>query len=376
LARQPRSKRQKKLVVRGSVAEDAELLDALALLQQRRAPYAEPLAAIVADVLEQFPLAPGGPIVEIGAGAGQLRQWLPPPVRSRIVHTDPSDAALRVFRQHAPEASTAVAFAEKLSFNQGECGGVLGLCVFDAIHAVGGEAAVVAELGRVLGAGGRFVHFLDMATLLEAPFRKLDADGLVPIPNVFGDPGDHEWPLDIVLFRRDWLTGLLQLALQVGHPLPTTFGLYFAAFLAQPFDVREAANLFKSVASNDELRQALATQLASACHIALRQGYPALAAIPFHSGKYLASVLETSFRNSDAFQIELSEIVARPAWRPLSNAGTVRYQSLCLGHQRRSDQFPKRILTESARARLASGDVPEDQALVEAGVFVFVARRV
>ena len=357
-------------------AADAELLDALVLLKQRRAPYVELLAAIVADVLERFPLSPGGPIVEIGAGTGQLRDWLPEPVRARMVHTDPSDAALRLFRQHAPEASTAVASAERFPFGEGECGGAFGLCVFDAIHAVGGEAAAVAELGRVLRPGGRFVHFLDMATLLEAPFRKLDADGLVPIPNVFGDPGDHEWPLDMVLFKRDWLIGLLQFALQLGHPLPTTFGLYFGAFLAEPFDVREATALFKSVASNDELRQSLATQLASACQIALQQGYPAVAAIPFHSGKYLASVLEASFRNSGAFQVDLSEIVTRSAWRPISNQGTVRYQSLCLGHQRRSHQFPKRILTESARARLASGDVPEGQALVEAGVFVFVARRV
>jgi SAM-dependent methyltransferase len=357
-------------------APDAELLDALVLLEERRAPYVELLVAIVADILERFPPTAGGPIVEIGAGTGQLRNWLPARVRARMVHTDPSDAAVRVFRQRAPEASTAVASAESLPFGDGECGAAFGLCVFDAIHAVGRDAAAATELGRVLAAGGRFVHFLDMATLLEAPFLELDADGLVPIPNVVGDPGDHEWPLDMVLFRRDWLIGLLQFTLQVGHPLPTTFGLYFGAFLAQPFEVREATSLFRSVASNDQLRQSLASQLASACQIALQHGYPPLAAIPFHSGKYLANALETSFRNSGAFQVEHSEIVTRSVWRPISDDGTARYQSLCLGHQRRSHQFPKRLLTESARARLASGDVPADQALVEAGVFVFVARRI
>lgn len=355
---------------------DAELLDALLLLEQRREAFVDLFAAIVADTLERFPLDARGPIVEIGAGIGQLRHWLPERIRARMVHTDPSDAAVRVFQRHAPEARIGVASAERLSFGEGECGGAIGLCVFDAIHAVGGEAAAVAELGRVLGVGGRFVHFLDMATLLEAPLRKLDVDGLIPIPNVFGDPGDHEWPLDMVLFKRDWLIGLLQFALQIGHPLPATFGLYFGAFLAEPFDVKEATSLFTSIASNDELRRSLATQLASVCQMALQQGYPAVAAIPFHSGTYLASVLATTFRNSGRFQLELSEIVTRSAWRPLANEGTVRYQSLCLGHQRRSQQLPRRLLTESARASLASGDVPEGRALVEAGVFVFVARRV
>ena len=357
-------------------AADSELLDALGLLRQRRAPYVGPLAAIVAEVLDRFPLAPHGPIVEIGAGTGHLREWLPAPVRGRVVHTDPSPAALRDLQRRAPEARIALAPAAGLGFADSACAGALGLCVFDAVHAAGGADAAVAELARVLQPGARFVHFLDMATLLEAPLRKLDADGLVPIPNVFGDPSDQEWPLDIVLFQRDWLTGLLALALRSGHPLATTFGLYFGAFLAEPFDAKGAGDLFTAVAANGELRQALASQLASGCQVALQQGYPALAARPFHSGKHLAQVLDTTFTACGAFQIELSEIVTSAAWSPASNQGTSRYQSLCLGHERRSADFPRRLLTESARARLASGAVPGDQTLREAGVFAFVARRI
>lgn len=353
----------------------SELLDALFLLKERRGPYLELLEAIVADALERFPPVPAGPIVELGAGTGQLRDWLPEPLRARMLHTDPSETALRVLGQHAPESATVVASAERLPFGDGQCGGALGLCVFDVIHAVGGEADAVTELARVLAPGGRFLHFLDTGTLLEAPFCKLDGDGLVPIPNVFSDPSDQEWPLDMVLFRRDWLTDLLQFTLQIGHPLPTRFGLYFGAFLAEPFDAREAVNLFRSVASNDQLRQLLATELGSACQIALQHGYPAVKALPFHSSQYLVSILETSFGNSHAFQVELSEVVTRSAWRSISKPGTVRYQSLCLGHQRRLHQFPKRVLYNRARERLASGDLPADQALVEAGVHVFIARR-
>ena len=90
----------------------------------------------------------------------------------------------------------------------------------------------VAEIARVLAPGGRFVHLLDMATLLEQPFEKLAGSGLVPIPNVFGDPGDHEWPLDVVLLRRDWLANLLRFAADAGHPFAATFAPIFAPFLA------------------------------------------------------------------------------------------------------------------------------------------------
>ena len=117
----------------------------------------------------------------------------------------------------------------------------------------------MAEIGRVLAPGGCFVHLMDMATLLEAPFAKLAASGLVPIPNVFGDPGDHEWPLDIVLVKRDWLDGLFGLAAGVGSPLSAELGGYCRAFFAMPFDTNAATKTFKAVASSGEKRHALLT---------------------------------------------------------------------------------------------------------------------
>ena len=56
---------------------DAEvaLLGALDLLRQRRAPYADLLREIVNETLERFPPLPNLPIAEVGAGAGQLRDW-------------------------------------------------------------------------------------------------------------------------------------------------------------------------------------------------------------------------------------------------------------------------------------------------------------
>ena len=126
----------------------------------------------------------------------------------------------------APTPTSRVPPPKRCRSRPARAAAVVGLCVFDA---VGDAQAAVAEIARVLAPGGRFVHLLDMATLLEQPFEKLAGSGLVPIPNVFGDPGDHEWPLDIVLLRRDWLANLLRFAAGAGHPFAATFAPIFRA---------------------------------------------------------------------------------------------------------------------------------------------------
>jgi SAM-dependent methyltransferase len=348
---------------------DAELGRALDLLDQRRAPYAELLARIVGEALARFPPLPAGPIVEIGAGRGQLRAWLPQALAGRTIHTDPSRPALRALRARAPDAVTRLAKAHALPFSAGACAAVVGLCVFDA---VGDENAAVAEAARVLAPGGRFVHFLDMATLLETPFAKLATSGLVPIPNVLGDPADTEWPLDILLLERGGLAGLLDFTRSIGHPLAATFGPYFAFHLAGRVDVDEATRVFKEIASSGEMRHALMSALVSASRLALEAGHPAPKILPFHSGQYLKSVLDTSFTESGAFKIELSDIVAASLWKPSAEGGGIPYRSLCVGHQRILDGLPGRLLTSAART--PNEGLPGGT-LVEAGVYVFIARR-
>jgi SAM-dependent methyltransferase len=354
----------------------AELLGALELLGERRAPYADLLAAIVADTFARFPPSPAGAVVEIGAGTGQLRAWLPEAVRARVVHTDPSGRALRLLRAGAPGAAMRVARAERLPWADGACAAVVGLDAFDAVtQALDGDPApAVIELARVLAPGGRFVHFLDMATLLEGPFQKLAASGLVPIPNVFSDPGDAEWPLDIVLIGRDWIEPVLDLAARTAHPLAPVFGPHFELFFARPFDADRAATSFRAIASSSERRTALLAQLTSAARLSLQNGYPPLKPLPFHSGRYLLSLLETSFRAGGAFEVEADTIVVRSARRArmAGESETLRYRSLCVGHQRLLDELPRRLLTPVA----AAGETPADELLVEAGMFVFVARKV
>ncbi len=375
-AGQGRSKRERAAFLKKRAATGPGLVDALQGLRQLRAPYDDILKSIVGETLGTYPAIPGKPIVEIGAGTGQLRRWLPADVRDQVIHTDPADQALDLLRREAPDARTAVAPAQRLPFTDGACGGALGLCVFDTLHTAAVEDAAVAELARVLAPGAWFVHFLDMATLLDRPFQEFNAHGVVPVPNVFGDPDDHPWPLDIVLFEREWLRQILHFALQIEHPLVTMFGPYFGAFLLQPFDLGEAILRFKSIATNSAVQHALASQIASLFQLAVQQGHPARSAIPFHSGQYLSAVMETAFAKSGLFRTAFFDIVARSGWRPVAHGQTERYRSLCLGHERIRNDNPKRLLAASSRQDRASYDTRTDRVLIEAGVFVFVTQRI
>jgi hypothetical protein len=89
-------------------------------------------------------------------------------------------------------------------------------------------------------------------------------------------------------------------------------------------------------------------------------------------------VLQTCFRESPDFRIEIDEIVTRAAWRTGTSgaAGGARYRSLCLGHQRVLDELPRRLLAPSLPPRpvdAAAG--AHDPGLTEVGAFVFAARR-
>jgi SAM-dependent methyltransferase len=162
---------------------DPALLDHLARL---RAPW-EPLTLrIVRAVLAKFlPPAPA-PLVEIGAGGGQLRDWLTPELAASTTHTEPSEPFVAALRWHHPGASAIRAEATALPFAPGVVGAVLGLCVFDTLTDL---ASVRDELRRVLRPGGAVVHFLDLATSPDCLFPELIAGGELPLTNFARDVG-------------------------------------------------------------------------------------------------------------------------------------------------------------------------------------------
>ena len=239
--------------------------------------------------------------------------------------------------------------------------------MFDA---VADAQAAAAEIARVLAPGGRFVHLLDMATLLEQPFAKLAGSGLVPIPNVFGDPGDHEWPLDIVLLRAR-LAG--EPAALRGRRRPSVRRGVRADLRAVP-----APAAVRRRRGRDERVQGDRGQRRAAAHAggAADVGQPPVgraratapsSRCPFTPAATCRACSATSFAAA-GFAVELSEIVARAIRRPAADdEKTLRYRSLCVGHERLEGELPRRLLA-GRPSRRRDGDI-----LVEAGVFAFVA---
>jgi SAM-dependent methyltransferase len=161
---------------------DPALLDHLARVRQ---PW-EPLTRrIVRATLTKFLPATPAPLVEIGAGGGQLRAWLPHEFAADATHTEPSEPFVEALRRLHPDANTLRAEATCLPFASGSVGAVLGLCVLDTLPDL---ASVRAELSRVLQPGGVVVHFLDLATSPDCLFPELIARGELPLTNFARDP--------------------------------------------------------------------------------------------------------------------------------------------------------------------------------------------
>ncbi|MFO0796783.1 MAG: class I SAM-dependent methyltransferase [Gemmataceae bacterium] len=156
----------------------------LARLDRVRAPWDALTARVVRAAVSRF--VPAGPLVEVGAGGGQLRAWLPPDRATDTTHTDTSAPFLDVLRALYPDAAVALAPVTALPVPDGSLAGVLGLCVFDTLP---DPAAARDEFRRVLRPGGVVLHVLDLATSPGGAFAELIARGEFPLPNFARDPG-------------------------------------------------------------------------------------------------------------------------------------------------------------------------------------------
>jgi SAM-dependent methyltransferase len=160
---------------------DPALLDRL---DRVRAPWDALTRRVVRAAVARF--VPPGPLVEVGAGGGQLRAWLPPERLADATHTDSSAPFLDVLRARFPDAAVTQAEVTALPFADGSLAGVLGLCVLDTLP---DPAAARDEFRRVLRPGGVVLHVLDLATSPGGAFAELIARGEFPLPNFARDPG-------------------------------------------------------------------------------------------------------------------------------------------------------------------------------------------
>ncbi|MCU1461485.1 MAG: putative methyltransferase [Acidimicrobiales bacterium] len=110
-------------------------------------------------------LAGASTVIDVGAGDGQLARLATRGGAATVVGVDPTRAQVAVARQRAGGPHYARATAEALPFAAAMFDAAVACLVFEHIPAF--EAAL-AEVGRVLLPGGRFLFFLNHP-LLQTP---------------------------------------------------------------------------------------------------------------------------------------------------------------------------------------------------------------
>lgn len=331
-------------------------------LRAIRAPFRECTQRILSDLAREV-LPKEGSLVEIGAGDGQLREWLPED--ARWVYTEPSEAACRALRQRHPSARVVRGSAERLPFDAGSCAAIVGLCLLDLVDDVD---AVFAEAHRILAPGGRLVHVLDLTPTHGVLFRELHAAGKIPLPNLFADPSEKRWPEDLLVTDRAPMQSLVAAAEAAGHPLSAVFGHYFERFSSDTLDVPRAVRAYDALSRSPEVRLLLKTTLLSAYELGHRQKLAPPRGVPTSSARCFSQRLNAAARRA-GLHVVLDDV--RAAWshqaRETGEGEQLMYRSLAIGHERRMNQLPQTPLCEDARLPSEPG-----MHLVESAAHVFV----
>jgi ubiquinone/menaquinone biosynthesis C-methylase UbiE len=345
-------------------------LAALRRLEQvrsQRRPFRELSRRLVAGTLERF-APPAGTIVEIGMGDGQLRERLPEPLLSRVVHTEPDAAVSRSYRKQYPRTEVLQASASRLPFETGSVAAVVGLCVLDVVK---DGLAVADELARVLRPGGRVFHWLDMSTVFDDVVESLWSVGLVPFPNVFRDPSTGAWPEDLWLFSHQQVALVLSALVSGGSPAARPLAEYLAVFSKPPLAPGAATRELLQLQESAELRQALHHTFRAAYELApsgIRAELAQVAGQPLSTAQHFQSKLQGWFTADAGFEIEVCAI--QRAWEATPQEDpALLYRSCLVGELRHLSHRPETLLCADAASPLP------DQELVELGILTFVATR-
>jgi SAM-dependent methyltransferase len=351
-----------------STAAERGALARLEAVRRRREPFLDLSRGLVQSTLERY-LPSEGAVIEIGMGDGQLYERLPEALLPRVTHTEPFAAASRAFRKQHPNVNVLQAGAEKLPFEDASAAGVVALCVLDVVR---DGPAVVRELARVLRPGGRFIHFLDMSTMLEPVVAALEDSGLVLLPNVFADPSAGEWPEDLFLVPREQLTMVVTILQATGHALARPLSQYLGVFTTSPLAVAKAAAELIQLQEDSGLRSALRGAFRAAFELAppeLRERLAGFQGRSISSAQLFAQRLRGWFGPEAGFQVELASVMRASEHIPKHPSGFA-YMSSCVGEQRQLPYAPDSLICPDSAA---PGD---SETLLELGVFAFVASRI
>lgn len=292
-------------------------------LSSVRAPVDEINRRIVDCALEETvqPVEPNSRWIEIGAGDGKLRKWLPDWLRNQVVHTEPSAEYLEQFRRQNADAEPLQASVYDLPFEDATIDGVLGLCVFDALHDL---PAAVAELRRSLRPGGHVIHFLDLGlACLDTIFLDLHSSGQIPMPNYLAEhamksafPAETSLDADEILddlaiCSVDRFEQVVNYLEGVGHGYGASMRKWLNAWLDSP---SLAARLFMGIVS-DVGQRAQFMQMLIDVH-QLTSLYPnlALGAESVSSVSLFRERLSNVFSEENGFRDASSEILVGREW--------------------------------------------------------------
>lgn len=333
----------------------------LASVAKVREPFLRCAREILGDLVPSA-LTERGPIVEVGAGSGELRRWLEGGPLERWIHTEPDGPAFEELEKTFPEATVKKSAIEELPFDEGEVGAVVGLCVFDLLPDL---PRALREVRRVLATGGKLVHLLDLTPHRAALLEEASGGDKLAFPNVFGDPLDEAWPQDLLVTDQKSMRVLLDALERIQHPLPSVFRRYFDAALGTPFDAERAATELDVISRAEPMRALLRETLRSAYEVGYRLNLEPPVGKLVASGLHFAARLHKAAEEA-GFSVAVNEI--RTAWshEPALDS-RVRHRVLCLGQMR--------LEPEAVAPRLCEGaqKPPADQELRELGMLVFVA---
>ncbi|WP_439625790.1 class I SAM-dependent methyltransferase [Gemmata sp.] len=307
----------------GTKWHDPALLDHLVRVRQ---PWDALVRRVVRAVLKRYLPDPSGALVEIGAGGGQLREWLPDDVAAAVTHTEPSGPFVRAFRERYPDATVIVADAASLPFDAGSVSGVLALCVLDTLPDL---ASVRAELARVLRPGGVVAHVLDLSTSPDALFPELIAGGELPLTNFARDPAllDVLTPAqraalpaaddfdEVLAVRWGEFVPFVGMLARSNHPLAASADLGPFAKLHEPggFDPERFALEFMA-ASADAARLLKLSRAMIGLFLAARQFGRPWTVRALSTRTHLRAKLSAAFGSDHGFAVEFAGPVR--AWEP------------------------------------------------------------
>ena len=379
---------------------------ALEALATRRRAFEPLLAQIVAGVLHAYgPSAQATPTfdllrgpkrapkwIEVGSGLGQLRSLLPPDVLELVTHTELSRSLSRGLLERHPRARVLAADVTELPFETESVDAVLGLCAFDSFPA---PADAAREIGRVLRAGGRFIHFLDAATNVEPLLSDLVGADRLPLPNFLADAavlepalldldelrhlcGPYHDLLSVPLQHFELVTAMLARA---KHSMANMLLAYSAPFVKRPFDSLRAARAF--VALTSDLRNSRPMNQALTSVVSTLRQPPYSQRIPFelaaHSSlAHFESRLMGYFGADLGFAPLLSAVVYARAFEP-SRGEPLRAHVRRVGIVQNSVGWPAPVGVPARQLKMdlpspeLPGATPDSHILREAAVYAFAA---